>query len=688
MSNLDNGQLEHSDDLDIAIIGLAGRFPGARSAEEYWRNLADGVEAVSFFSDDELAAEGIAREELAQPQYVKAAAVLQDVELFDAEFFGFSPREAEMMDPQHRVFLECAWEALENAGYANATSSARVGVYASKSLNTYLLAHAQQKLKLGEFILSANNIQAVLGNGHDFLATRVCYKLNLKGPGVTVQTACSSSLVAVHLARQSLLNGECDVALAGGVSIYLPQKVGYLYDPGLILSPDGHCRSFDAEAQGTIFGRGAGLVVLKPLSDAQSDGDRILAVIKGSAINNDGAQKVGYAAPSVMGQAEVIAEAMADAGVEAETIGYLEAHGTGTPQGDPIEIAALNQAYRAETQKKQFCAIGSVKSNIGHCDAASGIAGLIKTVMMLEHKQLPPSLHYQQPNPEIDFANSPFRVNTELTDWSKPAFPRRAAISAFGMGGTNAHMILEEAPKLETSTATTGDDVRDWHSLCLSAKNEPALRELAGRFTERLAETPEESLARFKMDDESVASGITPFKAWVPHGTYQLEVRKVGYDTFKKVVTVRGDKRLFLRVELKKQRTKPKPKPMAAGQRKKIEKPLNLGPKWLPWAVLGGGGVLLAGGVTMAALSNQELSDRDDLIKKAKRDGNEVTLPQLKEHDDAAKAHALTANVLISVGVVAALAGGTLWFLGRRTGPTVAVMPTDGGIGLSVGGPL
>jgi len=479
-------------DIDVAVIGMSGRFPGARNIAEYWENIRHGIESVTFFSHRDLEESGVDPALLNNPSYVKASSMLEDVEMFDASFFGYSPREAELMDPQCRFFLECAQEALENAGYNPQRYNRSISVYAGASMNTYLLRNLHQKLDFSGFILSSANIHTVLGNSHDFLATRVSYKLNLTGPSVDVQTACSSSLVAVHLACQSLLNCESSIALAGGVSIYLPQKAGYLYQEGMILSPDGHCRVFDAEANGTVFGRGVGVVVLKPLLEALQDRDTIYAVIKGSAINNDGSNKVGFTAPSVDGQAAVIAEAIANAGVEPETISYVEAHGTGTVQGDPIEIIGLTKAFGTSIQNNASCAIGSVKSNIGHLDAASGIAGFIKTVLMLQHKFLPPSLHFRSTNPQIDFANSPFYVNTTPTPWNKGQGPRRAGVSSFGMGGTNAHVILEEAPAVERVDA---EIERPFHLLSLSAKTDKALEELVERYQRHLKEHPSQELA-------------------------------------------------------------------------------------------------------------------------------------------------------------------------------------------------
>jgi acyl transferase domain-containing protein len=463
------------DDGGIAIIGLSGRFPGADDVEQFWQNLRDGVESITRFSDDELLAAGISPSQLSDPRYVKARPILRGVELFDAAFFGYSPREAELMDPQHRIFLECAWEALEDAGYAAEHGHGPIGVYAGASLSTYLF----NLYSNADLLQNVDPLQTIIGNASDSLTTSVSYKLNLKGPSLAVQTFCSTSLVAVHLACQSLKRGECEVALAGGVSVLVPQQSGYLYQEDGIVSPDGHCRPFDANAQGTLFGNGVGVVVLKRLQDALRDGDEIHAVVRGSAINNDGSLKVGYTAPSVEGQADVITEALADAGVTPDTISYIEAHGTGTNLGDPIEVAALTKAFRTVTDKTQFCAIGSVKSNVGHLDRAAGVTALIKTVLALKHRQLPPSLHFETPNPKIDFAGSPFYVNTALSDWQTASVPRRAGVSALGFGGTNAHVIVEEAPQLAESGPS-----RPWHLLLLSAKTPMALENSTANLAE------------------------------------------------------------------------------------------------------------------------------------------------------------------------------------------------------------
>ncbi len=471
---------------EIAIIGMAGRFPGAPNVDSFWQNLRDGVESISFFSDEELLSAGINPKLLNDPSYVKASGVLENIDLFDASFFGFSPREAEITDPQHRLFIECVWEALENAGYDSQTYSGQIGLFAGVALSHYLLSNLYPNRDLME---SVDSFQTSIGNDKDFLTTQVSYKLNLRGPSVNVQTACSTSLVTVHLACQSLMNGESDIALAGGVAIEVPEKAGYYYHEGGIGSPDGRCRAFDAKAQGTTSGNGLGVVVLKRLEDAIADGDFIHAVIKGSAINNDGSLKIGYTAPSIDGQREVILEALALAAVEPETITYLETHGTGTVLGDPIEIKALTQAFRASTNKKGFCAIGSVKTNIGHLDTAAGVAGLIKSVQALKNKQIPPSLHFEKPNPQIDFANSPFYVNTTLSEWKSNGIPRRAGVSSFGIGGTNAHVILEEAPEVEPKSPS-----RPWQLLLLSAKTSTALETATANLAAHLQQNPEINL--------------------------------------------------------------------------------------------------------------------------------------------------------------------------------------------------
>ena len=474
-------------DLDIAVIGMSGRFPQAQNLDAFWHNLRDGIESISFFSDQELESVGVDSTVLNDPHYVKANTVLEDIELFDASFFDYSPKTAEIMDPQHRLFLETAWEALENAGYNSKTSESRISVYGSASISSYFLFNLFSNTELIKLV-GLDQIRH--NNRTDNLTTRVAYKLDLKGSAITVQTGCSSSLVAVHLACQSLIDRECDMTLAGGVSVTVLQKAGYFYQEGGILSPDGHCRAFDAQAKGTVSGDGVGIVVLKRLADALADGDCIHAVIKGSAINNDGSSKVGYTAPSIDGQARVIAEALAVAQVKSEMVSYVEAHGTGTLLGDPIEIAALTKSFGATTDKKGFCAIGSVKTNIGHLDTAAGVTGLIKTILALKHQQIPPSLHFKQPNPQIDFANSPFYVNDKLSEWKSNGDPRYAGVSSFGIGGTNAHIILEEAPDVKPSNFG-----RIQKLLVISAKTSSALETATKNLVKHLQQHPELNLA-------------------------------------------------------------------------------------------------------------------------------------------------------------------------------------------------
>ncbi|QHG19985.1 polyketide synthase [Nostoc sp. ATCC 53789] len=477
-------------DLDIAIIGISGRFPKASNLDKFWQNLKDGLEAISFFSDQELESMGVDTTTLNNPNYVKANAVLEDIELFDAAFFDYSPKTAEIIDPQHRLFLETAWEALESAGYDSKTYQGRISVYGSASISSYFLFNLFSN---PELIKLVGLDQIRHHNRTDNLTTRVAYKLDLKGSAITVQTGCSSSLVAIHLACQSLIDRESDLVLAGGVSITNLKKTGYAYQEGGILSPDGHCRAFDAKAQGTVGGDGVGIVILKRLADAIANGDYIHAVIKGSAINNDGSAKIGYTAPSIDGQAKVIAEALAISRIEPDMVSYVEAHGTGTVLGDPIEIAALTKSFRARTQKKNFCAIGSVKTNIGHLDTASGVAGLIKTVLALKHKQIPPSLHFQEPSPQIDFANSPFYVNDKLSEWKSNGNPRRAGVSSFGIGGTNAHVVLEEAPV--EKQWRQGEQGRKHHLLVVSAKTESALETATANLANHLKQHPDLNLA-------------------------------------------------------------------------------------------------------------------------------------------------------------------------------------------------
>lgn len=482
MSDSDSQDLREG----IAVIGMSGRFPGARNLDEFWYNLRDGIESISFFTKKELESAGIDRAHLDSPDYIRAGAVLDDIELFDAAFFGFSPREAEIMDPQYRFFITQVWEALENSGYNTETYDGSIGIFGGMSFSKYLVLNL---LTNEELVASEGTLQLRILNDKDFLVSLAAYKLNLRGPSVTVQTACSTSLVAVNIACMNLLNYQCDIALAAGVSVNPQGKSGYFRQEG-VYSADGHCRSFDARAGGTLAGDGVGVVVLKRLSEAIADGDFIHAVIKGSAINNDGALKVGYTAPSVDGQAEVIAMAQAFAGVGAETISFVEAHGTATPMGDPIEISALTQVFRTRTNKTGFCGIGSVKTNIGHLDAAAGVASLIKTILALKHKMLPPSLHYTAPNPEIDFTNSPFYVNAKLSEWKADGGPRRAGVSAFAVGGVNAHVILEEAPAPEPSGGSRAAQL-----IVLSAKSGSALEKVTDNVAAALKQQPELNLA-------------------------------------------------------------------------------------------------------------------------------------------------------------------------------------------------
>lgn len=501
-SPLEDDAAEHA----IAIIGLAGRFAKARDLSEFWCNLRDSVEGITFFTDTELLAAGISADEINQPGYVKARGVLEDVEMFDADFFGYNHREAQWMDPQQRLFLECAHQAIENAGYACGPEPLNIGVFAGCSVSSYLLMNV---LPNSTAEAGVGNMQVMIGNDKDYLASRVSYKLNLTGPSMVIQTACSTSLSAVHVACQSLLGGECDMALAGGVCVNLPQITGYVHQTGSIASADGHCRPFDANASGTNGGSGVGAVLLKRLADALADGDSIYAVIRGSAINNDGTQKVGYTAPSQDGQAAVIAEALAVAAVDARDISYIEAHGTATRVGDPIEVAALTQVFRQSTEDNSFCAIGSVKSNLGHLDAAAGVAGLIKTVLALQHRQIPACLNFSQPNPKIDFARSPFYVPARTIAWANRATqPRLAGVSSFGIGGSNVHVVVQEYEQTihEPSNAP--------QLLLFSARSPLALNKVCANFASFLRANPQTNLADAAY---TLRVGRTPhaFRYWV-----------------------------------------------------------------------------------------------------------------------------------------------------------------------------
>ncbi|QYZ69013.1 KR domain-containing protein [Neotabrizicola shimadae] len=475
-------------ETDIAIVGMAAHLPGAADVDAYWRNLRDGIESIRALTPADLAAAGESPARMARPNYVPAAAPLEGFADFDAEFFGFSPKEAAILDPQHRQFLEVAWESLENAGHPPERFKGAIGVYAGCGMGSYfyfnLCSNRDLVSSTGMFLLRHT------GNDKDFLSTRVSHIFDLKGPSVNIQTACSTSLVAVHYGIQALLNGECDMALAGGVTIELPQGRGYLYHENEILSPDGHCHAFDHRAQGTVFGSGAGCVVLRRLADAVADGDHIWAVIKGTAINNDGAAKAGYLAPSVEGQATCVAEAQAVAGVVSDSVSYVECHGTGTYLGDPIEVAALTQAFRQTGTGVGTCRIGSVKTNIGHLDTAAGVASLVKVALALHHRQLPPSLGYEAPNPTIDFETSPFRVNDRLSDWTGPE-PLRAGVNSLGVGGTNAHAVLERAPE----RAASEESLWPFQPIVVSARSKAALDAASARLAAHLRANPDQPLA-------------------------------------------------------------------------------------------------------------------------------------------------------------------------------------------------
>ncbi|MBV9820606.1 MAG: acyltransferase domain-containing protein, partial [Actinobacteria bacterium] len=476
-------------DLDrrIAVVGMAGRFPGAADVATFWNNIRGGVESISFFSEEELLEAGVDPATIADPSYVPARPVLDDVSGFDAGFFGISPRMAAITDPQQRLFLEACWEALEQAGYAAPEHRGRVGVYGGSNISTYLLQMPEEAVTGGD----VSTYEIIMGNDKDALTTTVSYLFELTGPSVAVQTFCSTSLVATHLAIQSLRNGECELALAGGVSVRVPGKVGHLFGPGGMESPDGHVRTFDARAKGSMFGDGVAVVALKRLSDALRDGDHIWSVIRGSAMNNDGARKVGYTAPSVVGQARVIADAMADARVSGEDISYIEAHGTATELGDPIEVAALTRAF-GDTTERQYCPIGSVKTNIGHLDRAAGVTGLIKTSMSLTEELIPASLHYTSPNPEIDFDNSPFYVNAATAPWrTRDGRRPMAGINSLGMGGTNVHVVVEQAPARPARI----EGGRRYQVLPLSTRNATAADQACTRLADHLTATPDLALA-------------------------------------------------------------------------------------------------------------------------------------------------------------------------------------------------
>ncbi len=470
--------------LDIAVIGMAGRFPGAGNIDEFWNNLKNGVESIAFFSDEELRQAGISQQVLEHPGYVRANSVLEDIEYFDASFFGYSPREAEKMDPQIRIMHECTWEALEDAGYDPYEYPGVIGFFVGANNNVTW----QLKVFMSGVVGSADRLTSMHLCDRDHISTRIAYKLNLTGPVFTLESQCSTSLVSIHQAIQALLSGECDMALAGGVSVILPQKNGHVYEEGMIFTADGHTRAFDSRASGSKFGSGAGIVVLKPIEEALEKRDNIIAVVKSSFINNDGNRKIGYSAPSVNGLEEVIKTALELADVEPESISCIEAHGTATPLGDQIEMEALRLAFN--TDKRHFCRIGSVKTNVGHLDNAAGVASFIKTLLALKYRLIPPSLHFENPDPAIDFDHSAFIVNTQLHEWENRDYPLRAGVSSFGIGGTNAHMILEEAPKPTESPQT-----REWQLMLLSARTESALQMAAQNLTAYLREHPAVNLA-------------------------------------------------------------------------------------------------------------------------------------------------------------------------------------------------
>jgi acyl transferase domain-containing protein len=476
---------------EVAVVGMACRFPGAPDVASFWRLLLAGEEAVRTYSDEELRAAGVAEELLRDPCYVRAAGHLEGIDRFDADFFGCSPREAELMDPQHRLFLEVAWEALEDAGCDPQRCEGPVGVFAGTSANRYFLFHLFCNPAASDGDGPDDWASPLVAHSTaDYLPVRASYLLGLNGPSVAVQSACSSSLVAVALASQSLLDWRCDVALAGGSSIVSTRPAGYRHRMGGTLSPDGHCRVFDARAAGGVPSSGAGVVVLKRHADALEAGDRVWAVLRGWAVNNDGGARAGFAVPGVDGEAAVVVEALGSCGVEPETIGYVEAHGSGTPVGDAIEVEALSRAFGRPAQRTGWCELGSVRSNLGSLDAAAGVAGLIKSLLALHRGVIPPMANYERPHPDLDLASSPFVISREPVPWPRGAAPRRAGVSSFGLGGTNAHVVLEEAPVVEPT-----DRGREIQLLVVSARSETALEAAVQRLREHLVEHPEVPLA-------------------------------------------------------------------------------------------------------------------------------------------------------------------------------------------------
>jgi 3-oxoacyl-[acyl-carrier-protein] synthase II len=482
-----------TDDDRIAVIGVACRVPGARDAATFWANLRDGVDAIRRFTPAQLVEAGLPPEVATDPDYVPAYGWLDGLTDFDAPLFGYSDDEAALLDPQHRLFLELAWWALEDAGYGRTDGDAQIGVFAGCGGNRYLRYHLLGNPRLrpaGALIEDWDEILA--GQTSDYLPTRVAYALGLTGPAVAVQTACSSSLVAICQAAQSLLDYRCDLAVAGGAAVTATRQVGYRHLPGGTLAPDGVCRPYDGDAGGQVFGNGGGAVLLKRLTDAIADDDHIHAVVSGWAVNNDGAGRAGFTVPGVVGQGAVVAEALAAAGWDPAEVGLVEGHGSGTAVGDAIEIEALTRAFRLGTQRRGYCALGSVKSNLGNLDAAAGVVSLIKAVFAVRHGVIPPTLHFTRPHPDVDLAGSPFVMPAAPVDWPGPA-GRRAGVSSFGLGGTNAHLLVESGPPRPASTGAPG-----WHLLPLSAADPAALRQVAARLAGHLAEatgTPEELLA-------------------------------------------------------------------------------------------------------------------------------------------------------------------------------------------------
>ncbi len=475
-------------DHDIAVISMTGRFPGAADVAGFWENLENGVESIAQITPEDIKRAGRYSILSLHPDYVWRRPVLDDIRGFDAALFGFSPREAMIADPQLRIFLECAYEVLDIAGYGRADGRGRVGIFAGNNISMYL----QEQMNSPEILLKVDQHETVVGNDKDALTTVVAYRLNLTGPAVSVQTFCSTSAVAIHLACQSLRHGECEMALAGGVCVRVPDRVGYIYTEGGMTSPDGSVRTFDEKGRGGVFGDGSAIVLLKPLRRAIADRDTILGVIRGSAINNDGASKFSYTAPSVVGQATAVAAALADAGVAPREISYVEAHGTATELGDPIEVAALTRAFReaelarsgAELRDRQYCAIGSVKTNVGHLDRAATVAGFIKVIEAMRHELIPRSLNFETPNPEIDFAHSPFFVAGRAVPWPRQAGqPRLAGVNGLGMGGTNVHIVVQEAPDPQPRPAAA----RSWHVLPVSGQTEQAAVDYRERMAEHLA---------------------------------------------------------------------------------------------------------------------------------------------------------------------------------------------------------